>query len=386
MTEQVTAESAAPAAPARVSADDDARFMQLAFRLGKRNLGRTWPNPAVGAVVVKDGIIIGRGWTQYGGRPHAEVEALRHARANAPEGDLKGATMYVTLEPCSHHGKSPPCADAIVRAGITRVVTALEDPNPEVSGKGHEKLRSKGVAVEVGLAADEARRAHIGHLTRIAKARPYVTLKLAVSADEKAGLTGRKPVQISSEAARTRVFQMRAQADAILVGIGTVLSDNPQLTCRLPGMFERSPMRVVLDSKLRVPMSVSVVATVRETPTWIFCSRKASPIAEEILQQKGCRVFRVDEENGKLDLNEVLKELAKQGITRLLVEGGPTVAASFVRADLVDQAVLLRGEKVIGEGGINALEGLPLSALTQKLTAQGNEKIGTDTLELLGRA
>jgi diaminohydroxyphosphoribosylaminopyrimidine deaminase/5-amino-6-(5-phosphoribosylamino)uracil reductase len=228
------------AAPVSQPVSDDERYMQLAFALGRRNLGHTWPNPAVGALIVKDGIIVGRGWTQQGGRPHAEVEALRRAKKAA-----QGATMYVTLEPCSHQGKTPPCADAIIRAGIARVVSALEDPNPEVAGQGHEKLRAKGVVVDIGLGADEARRIHAGHITRVSQGRPHVMLKLAISADGKAGLAGRKQASITGEAGRGRVFQMRAASDAILVGIGTVLSDDPQLTCRLPGMFERSPVRVV---------------------------------------------------------------------------------------------------------------------------------------------
>ena len=370
--------------PATASADD-ARFMQLAFTLGRRNLGHTWPNPAVGAVIVKDGIILGRGWTQEGGRPHAEIEALRRAKKTA-QNKLIGATMYVTLEPCSHHGKTPPCADAIVKAGLARVVSALQDPNPEVAGKGHERLRSKGVAVDIGVGADEARRVHVGHITRVQKARPYVTLKLALSKDAKAGLAGRKPVAITDEPARIRVFQLRAQSDAILVGIGTVLSDNPALTCRLPGMFERSPVRVVLDAQLRLPLATAVVATVRETPTWVFTSRKASAIAEEILQQRGCKVFRVDDNSGRLDLDAVLKILAEQGITRLMVEGGPTVAASFVGADLVDEAVLLRADKSIGADGIDALEGMPLGALTERLQSCGAERLGADTLEIYERA
>jgi diaminohydroxyphosphoribosylaminopyrimidine deaminase/5-amino-6-(5-phosphoribosylamino)uracil reductase len=361
----------------------DNRFMALALALGRRGLGHTWPNPAVGSVIVKDGIILGRGWTQIHGRPHAEVEALHRAK-KAPQG-LQGATMYVTLEPCSHHGKTPPCADAIIKAGIARVVSALEDPNPEVAGKGHERLRGKGIAVDIGLGADEARHVHVGHITRIQKARPFVTLKLALSKDGKVGLAGRKPVAITGEPARSRVFQMRSRSDAILVGIGTVLADNPHLTCRLPGMDERSPVRVVLDAQLRLPLSVAVVATVRETPTWVFTSRKPSSIAEEILQQKGCKVFRVDEQNGKLDLDAVLKILAGQGITRLLVEGGPTVAASFVGADLVDEAVLLRADKIIGEGGIDALEGMPLSALTEHMQSRGSELLGADTLETYER-
>ena len=313
------------------AAADDARFMALAFTLGRRGLGNTWPNPAVGAVIVKDNVIVGRGWTQSGGRPHAEVEALRHAK-KAAQNTLIGATMYVTLEPCSHQGKTPPCADAIIKAGIARVVSALEDPNPEVAGKGHERLSENGIKVDIGLGADEARRVHAGHIMRVTNKRPYVLLKLAVSADGKAGLAGRKPAAITGEAARVRVFQMRAASDAILVGIGTVLSDNPQLTCRLPGMFERSPVRVVLDAKLKLPLATSVVATVRDTPTWVFTSSKPSAIAEEILQQKGCKVFRVGDVDGRLDLDEVLKVLAEQGITRLMVEGGPQVAGAFAAA------------------------------------------------------
>jgi diaminohydroxyphosphoribosylaminopyrimidine deaminase/5-amino-6-(5-phosphoribosylamino)uracil reductase len=358
------------------AAADDARFMALAFTLGRRGLGNAWPNPAVGAVIVRDGVIVGRGWTQSGGRPHAEVEALRHAKKAA-----QGATMYVTLEPCSHQGKTPPCADAIIRAGVARLVSALEDPNPEVAGQGHERLRAKGIKVDIGLGADEARRAHAGHIMRVRNGRPYVTLKLAVSADGKAGLAGRKPVSITGEAARARVFQMRAASDAIMVGIGTVLSDNPQLTCRLPGMFERSPVRVVLDASLKLPLATSVVATVRETPTWVFTSAKPSAIAEEILQQKGCRVFRVGAEDGKLDLDAVLKVLAEQGITRLMVEGGPTVAGAIAASGLVDEMVLLRGEKTIGAGGIEPLEGMPLNGLTGQLHARASEKLGFDTLE-----
>ena len=370
-------EAVARAPVADAAADE--RFMRLALDLGRRGLGNAWPNPAVGAVIVKDGVIVGRGWTQAGGRPHAEAEALRRAKKTA-----QGATIYVTLEPCSHQGKTPPCADAIIKAGIARVVSALEDPNPEVKGQGYDKLRAKGIAVETGVLADEAARSHAGHVTRITQGRPHVLLKLAISADGKAGLPGRKPAAITGEAARTRVFQLRARSDAILVGIGTVLADNPHLTCRLPGMFERSPVRVVLDAGLRVPLNLSVVATVRETPTWVFASRRPSVIAEEVLQQKGCKVFRVGDNDGKLDLGQVLETLAGEGITRLMVEGGPTVAASFVAAELVDEAVLLRSGKSIG-AGIAPLEGLALEALTGRLAARGSEQLGPDTLELFER-
>jgi diaminohydroxyphosphoribosylaminopyrimidine deaminase/5-amino-6-(5-phosphoribosylamino)uracil reductase len=375
MNEPAAATAAAPAVTAQ-----DERFMRLALNLGRRGLGQTFPNPAVGAVIVKDSIIVARGWTQPGGRPHAEVEALRRAKKAA-----QGATMYVTLEPCSHQGKSGPCADAIVKAGIARVVSALRDPNPEVAGKGHKRLRAQGIAVDVGLCAAEARRAHAGHIMRIRNGRPHVTLKLALSADGKVGLAGRKPVAITGEAARARVFQMRAMSDAILVGIGTVLSDDPQLTCRLPGMEARSPVRVVLDARLRVPLATAVIATARETPTWVFGSRKASPIAEEILQQKGCRVFRVDDSEGRLDLDEVLKVLGREGITRLMLEGGPTVAASFVAVDLIDAAALIYSEKLIGDDGIDPLEGMALDAINAHLHSSGSERLGADTLETYER-
>jgi diaminohydroxyphosphoribosylaminopyrimidine deaminase/5-amino-6-(5-phosphoribosylamino)uracil reductase len=372
-------EPAATAAPAATAEDE--RYMRLALQLGRRGLGNSWPNPAVGAVIVKDGLIVARGWTQAGGRPHAEIEALRRAKKAA-----LGATLYVTLEPCSHQGKSGPCADAIIKAGMARVVSALEDPNPEVAGEGHARLAAEGVAVDVGLLAEDARRAHAGHIMRIRNGRPFVTLKLALSADGKVGLAGRKPVAITGETARARVFQMRAMSDAILVGIGTVLADDPQLTCRLPGMETRSPVRVVLDARLRVPLATAVIATARETPTWVFGSRKASPIAEEILQQKGCRVFRVDERQDRLDLGEVLKVLGREGITRLMLEGGPTVAASFVAADLIDAAAFIYSEKLIGEDGIDPLEGMAFDAIHAHLHPSGSERLGADTLEAYERS
>ncbi len=356
--------------------NSDLHFMRLAFDLGRRGLGQTWPNPAVGAVVVKNGIIVGRGWTQKGGRPHAETEALKRAKK-----DARGATLYVTLEPCSHTGQTPPCADAVIRAGIARVVSAMDDPNPEVAGQGHTRLREKGVQVDVGLCADEARRVHAGHILRVTQKRPHVLLKLAISADGKAAFAGRKPAQITGDRVRERVFQMRAQADAILVGIGTVLSDNPQLTCRLPGMDERSPVRVVLDARLATPLSYGVISTVREHPTWVFCSQKASPVAEEILQDKGVRVFRVWEQNGKLDLAAVLKTLASEGITRLMVEGGPRVAASFITADLIDETVLLHGAVTIGREGIDPLEGMELDDLIGSLKLIEEEQLGPDRMQ-----
>ncbi|MGY3690284.1 diaminohydroxyphosphoribosylaminopyrimidine deaminase/5-amino-6-(5-phosphoribosylamino)uracil reductase [Bradyrhizobium sp. USDA 3240] len=266
----------------------DLRFMQLALALGRRGLGRTWPNPAVGAVIVKDGVIVGRGWTQPGGRPHAEVEALRRAGSAA-----RGATLYVTLEPCSHFGRSPPCADAVVAAGLARVVSAIEDPNPDVGGKGHAKLRAAGIAVDVGLCAAEAARDHAGHFRRITDQRPHVILKLAVSADDKIAAGGHEPVAITGEAARTRVHLLRAQSDAILIGIGTVRADDPMLTCRLPGMAARSPVRVVLDRALRISGDSRLVHSARETPLWVMTSDLAEAPAAMMLGAAGAEVIRV---------------------------------------------------------------------------------------------
>ena len=359
---------------------DDARFMALALTLGRRGLGNAWPNPAVGAVIVKDGKIIGRGWTQPGGRPHAETLALKRAGKEA-----RGATLYVTLEPCSHHGKTPPCADAVLRAGIARVVSAMDDPNPEVAGQGHARLREKNIVVDVGQGADEALHSHIGHIRRLRDGRPHVLLKLAVSSDGKAGAAGRKPVEITGEAARQRVFLMRAQHDAILAGLGTVMADNPSLTTRLSGMRERSPVRIVLDARLRVPLSMNVVSTAGENPSWIFAGPQASATAEQFLRDKGVEVFRVGEKDGKLDIAAVLKVLAERGITRLMVEGGPRVAASFVSADLVDEAVVLHGPNPIGADGIDALEDLPLGALSRHLQRVGSEPFGPDRAEYFER-
>src|SRR5450631_3343904 len=340
----------------------DLRFMQLALALGRRGQGRSWPNPAVGAVVVNDGVIVGRGWTQPGGRPHAEPEALQRAGEAA-----RGATLYVTLEPCSHFGRSPPCADAVIAAGIARVVSAVEDPNPEVAGQGHARLRAAGIVVDIGLGATEAARDHAGHFRRIRDKRPHVILKLAVSSDDRIGAAGHKPAAISGEAAKARVHLLRAQCDAILVGIGTVLSDDPLLTCRLPGMAARSPVRVVLDRSLRLPGGSRLVHGARETPLWVMTSELSEAAAAMKLGGAGAQVLRVATTNGPppgLDLRAVLHALAEKGITRLLVEGGARVASSFVASGLVDEVWLLRGADRVGDDGIAALDALPLTAIT----------------------
>jgi diaminohydroxyphosphoribosylaminopyrimidine deaminase / 5-amino-6-(5-phosphoribosylamino)uracil reductase len=364
----------------------DARFMALALALGRRGLGNTWPNPAVGAVIVRQEthgpVVVGRGWTQPGGRPHAEVEALRRAGAAA-----RGATIYTTLEPCSHFGQTPPCADAIVAAGIARVVSALDDPNPEIAGEGYRRLRAAGITVVTGVGAEEARRAHAGHVRRMREGRPHVTLKLAVSADGKAGLAGRRPAAITGEATREHVHRWRAMHDAILIGIGTALADDPLLTVRLPGMLQSSPVRVVLDSALRLPPEGKLAHGARDVPLWVVSAPDAPAAHVDALRATGAEVLPLDGTADRRDLAAVLTLLAARGITRLMVEGGPTVGASFLKAGLVDEAVLLRSPTAIGSDGIDALEGLPLTALTQsaQLHSRGVETLDGDTVEIFER-
>ena len=363
----------------------DQRFMALAMSLGRRGQGRTWPNPAVGAVVVRDGVIVGRGWTQPGGRPHAEPEALARAGEAA-----RGATLYVTLEPCSHFGKSPPCADAVIAAGITRVVSAVDDPNPQVAGQGHAKLRAAGIMVDIGPGAVEAAYDHAGHFRRVHDKRPHVILKLAVSPDDKIAAAGHKPLAITGEAAKARVHLLRAQCDAILVGIGTVLADDPALTCRLPGMEARSPVRVVLDRALRIPGTSRLVHSARETPLWVMTSNLSEAPAATKLGAAGAQVIRVPVTTTPLpglDLAAVLHTLAERGITRLLVEGGARVASSLVSAGLVDEVWLLRGAHPVGADGVPALVALPLTAITRSpaFNLRASETLQSDTMTIYER-
>src|SRR5712692_11064725 len=286
------------------------------------------------------------------------------------------------LEPCSHHGKTPPCTDAIIAAGITRVVSAIEDPNA-LAGRGHALLRASGIAVDVGVGAAEARRAHAGHIRNVCDHRPYVSLKLAVSADGKVALAGRKPAPITGEAARARVHLMRAMNDAILIGIGTALADDPLLTVRLPGMADRSPVRVVLDSALRLPLTSALVNSAAETPVWAVGAPEAPAEGARGLEGQRVNVLSAAAHDGKLDLRAVLKLLAQHGITRLMVEGGPTVAAAFVAADLVDEAALFRSPKVVGATGIDA--GMPVEMLARRLRLVGRDTVGDDSVEFLER-
>lgn len=372
-----------PAAlPAAGTLLPDERLMRLALALGHRHLGLTWPNPSVGAVVADarggEPRILGQGITQPGGRPHAERIALAMAGAAA-----RGATLYVSLEPCSHHGKTPPCAEAVVAAGVSRVVAALEDPDPRVGGRGFAHLRQAGVVTVAGVLAGEAWRAHRGHILRVTQGRPAVTLKLARTADGYAARTAGPRLMITSEAANARVHLMRSHADAILVGIDTLLADDPLLTVRLPGLEHRSPVRVIFDSRLRTPRTARAVATAALHPTWIVAGAEAPPDAERRLLEQGVEVLRVTSGEGGIDLAGALRLLAERGITRVFCEGGPRLAEALARADLVDELVVVTGRGALDEPGLPAL-GSRLSA-RKGFRSIGSETTGPDRFEFFER-
>lgn len=332
-------------------ATDDA-FMAAALALGRRNMGRTAPNPAVGALVVRDSVIVSRGWTAVGGRPHAEAIALAAAGAAA-----RGATLYVTLEPCSHHGATPPCVDAIIASGIARVVTAMEDPDPRVAGRGHQILRDAGIEVVVGAESAAARADHLGHILRVTKHRPMVTLKLAQTADGYAAGAAHDPrLHITGPIADAFTHVQRALHDAIMIGAGTAREDDPLMTVRLPGVSGVKPLRVVLDEKLALSPRSRVASTARETPLLVIAGPDAT---EEALRAfsvaTGADVARVPAHEGRLDLLAALRLLADRGITRVFSEGGPRVAESLLAAGLVDEAILHKGVKPLGRPGRPAL-------------------------------
>jgi diaminohydroxyphosphoribosylaminopyrimidine deaminase/5-amino-6-(5-phosphoribosylamino)uracil reductase len=326
--------------------------MAAAVRLARRNLGLTAPNPCVGAIVVAAGPggprVVGRGVTAPGGRPHAEPQALAEAGAAA-----RGATLYVTLEPCSHHGRTPPCVDAIRAAGIQRVVAALEDPDPRVAGRGFAVLREAGIAVTTGVGAEEAFDGLCGHLSRIRLGRPRVLLKLAVSADRMIGRREVPNLAVTGPEALARSHLLRLESDAILIGIGTALVDDPALTVRLPGLAETSPVRVVLDSRLRLPVSSRLARSAREVPVIVVAADPVDPGRRAALAACGVEVETVARGiDGRLDPSAVTAVLARRGITSLMIEGGAEVAAAFVAADLVDTVARFESDRVIGEGGV----------------------------------
>jgi len=337
-------------------------MMRAALALARRSLGSTWPNPAVGCVIVRDGVVIARGRTRDGGRPHAEADAITKAAGAGLS--LKGATAYVTLEPCSHHGRTPPCADALVAAGISRVVSALEDPDPRVMGQGHARLKAAGIAVEVGEGAADAAEINAGFLLRVREGRPLFHLKMAGSLDGRIATASGESKWITGEAARRDGHRLRAMHDAILVGAATAAADDPELTCRLPGLAARSPVRIVLDSQARLSPGSRLAMSARVTPVWLVCTKGAPADRREALNALGVEIVEVEGgSDGRIDVLAAARALAGRGLTRVLVEGGGQVAASFLKAGLVDGISSYRAGLVLGGDSRSAVGGLEFARL-----------------------
>lgn len=337
----------------------DAGFMALALDLGRRGQGATWPNPAVGCVVVSEGEIVGQGWTATGGRPHAEAQALAEAGARAV-----GATAYVTLEPCAHHGQSPPCCDALIEAGIARVVAAVEDCDPRVSGGGFARLRAAGVIVETGLMAEEAARDLAGFFTRVEQGRPRVTLKLAMSLDGRIATASGHSQWITGEAARREVHLARARHDAVMVGAGTARADDPALTVRGVDVA-RPPVRVVVSRRLDVPLMSQLARTAQEVPVWLCHGPDADPALTDAWEGLGAHLIRCDLSGRQLDTGAVLRALGQAGLTTVFCEGGGALAASLLAADLVDELMIFTAGLVIGAEGLPGIGALGLARLEE---------------------
>jgi len=353
--------------------DLDLRFMASAERLARRGLGRVWPNPSVAALIVREegghAVIVGRGVTSRPGMAHAEVNALNQA------GDLaRGATCYVTLEPCSHYGRTPPCSKALIEAGVKRVVVGTADPNPRVSGRGIAMLRDAGVDVNVGLREKPIEALYKGFALRQLKNRPQVFFKLAVSRDGFIGRAGEGQVKISGPLSMRMVHGFRAMCDAILVGSGTALADDPLLTCRLPGLAARSPVRVIVDRCARLPLESKLVRSCVDVPVWLVCGNGADQDRIDLLAAAGVNIIRVPTEADGIKPSVILSALATRGITRVMVEGGARLASSFLKADLVDDLCVVTGNLEIGTGGIPALHGLDLADVLKDTKF---ERVGT---------
>jgi len=357
----------------------DETYMARALGAGTRMRGSTGKNPSVGCVIVKDNEIIAISSTAFGGRPHAETQALAIAGDAA-----RGATAYVTLEPCCHYGRTPPCTDALIQAGVARVVTALEDPDSRVSGGGHRTLQAAAIDVTQGVLADDAAWELRAFLSRQLNKRGYVTLKLAVSSDGKITAKPGQPTPITGEIARNRVHLLRAQVDAILVGVSTVLADDPELTCRLPGMQDRSPIRIISDSQLSIPLTSRLVETANDVPVWIMTTRAANPATKTALEAKGVHVIECSAtQEGKVNLGDMLEKLADKGISHVLAEGGAHMARALMEADLVDEALLLQAPRKIGPQGLDAMAGLPLDTIraSARFKQKGeSQSLGADWL------
>ena len=367
----------------------DQLFMVIALRLAARGLGQVWPNPAVGCVITaaSDGKadqtplprIVGRGWTQPGGRPHAETEALARAGSRA-----NGGTAYVTLEPCAHHGKTPPCVEALIAAGISRVVIASDDPDPRVNGQGVAALRAAGIEVTTGICADSGDQINAGFLKKIQRGLPLLTFKTATTLDGQIATRTGESQWITGPDARRQGHMLRAVHDAILMGVGTIFADNPSLTCRLPGMLSRSPVRVVADGHLSIPLDAAVVRQAAEHRLLIIALENADRDRRRVLEDIGVEVISVPaDDNGYADLTRAMSALADMGFTRILAECGGRLAASLFSGGLVDRVVWFRAGSLIGGDGQAAVAGYGLERLhdAARFRLDQQKIVGADIME-----
>ncbi|MEJ0045504.1 MAG: bifunctional diaminohydroxyphosphoribosylaminopyrimidine deaminase/5-amino-6-(5-phosphoribosylamino)uracil reductase RibD [Rhodospirillales bacterium] len=351
--------------------------MRAAIALSRRALGTTWPNPPVGCVIASATAIVGQGVTAAGGRPHAETQALAMAGVAA-----RGATAFVTLEPCSHHGQTPPCADALVEAGVARVVVAAGDPDPRVNGAGIGRLRAAGIEVIEGVESEAATDILAGFFSRVVRGRPLVTLKLASTLDGRIATSTGESQWITGTPARKAAHAMRGRHDAVLVGVGTVLADDPDLTCRIPGYTARPTVRLVLDSHLRTPLMSRLVATAADIPTWILHRDGADPARIEALSGAGVRCIEIAHDAAGIDPMAALTVLADAGLTAVLAEGGARLAASLLRAGAVDRLAWFAAPSILGGDGLPAVQAMGIDALAEqhRFSRVAQRPVGDDLL------
>lgn len=359
--------------------------MLAALGLARRGLGNVWPNPSVGCILAHGTRVVGRGWTQPGGRPHAETEALRRAGAQA-----RGATAYVSLEPCSHHGRTPPCCDALVDAGIRRAVIAAIDTDPRVSGSGIERLKAAGVEVSVGTCELEALELNAGFFMRVKAGRPLLTLKTATSLDGRIGTAAGESKWITGDVALALNHRLRSEFDGIVIGVDTALADDPQMTCRLPGLASRSPVRIVMDSRLRLKTDSFLAQSARSIPTWIFAAAGVKHQTEaQVFMDLGVTVIEAPPDgDGRPDLAWVAQELGRRGLTRVLVESGGKLTAAWLRSGLIDRLVWFRAPKILGGDGIPVTETIGVASLAQapRFVRMAAGEAGVDLIEFYKRA
>ena len=356
----------------------DKRFLGLAISLSRRGLGQSWPNPAVGCILVRNGVIVGRGTTQPGGRPHAEQQALAQAGAAA-----KGATAYVSLEPCAHHGKTPPCAEALVTAGVVRVVAALQDPDPRVNGQGFARLRAAGIEVVSGVMQEEAADVLGGFLSRHQKGRPEITLKLALSLDGRIATASGHSQWITGAQARRAVHALRACHDAVMVGAGTARADDPMLTVRGLGIGHQ-PGRVVVSRRLDIPLTSKLAQSAQEGPVWLCCGPDVDPALSAAWEGLGAHVVPCRLTGRQIEMRSVVEQLANIGLTRVLCEGGGALAASLLAEDLIDEVHVFSAGLAIGAEGLPGISALGLDHLdaARRFSLLGTRAVGDDVLHV----